>query len=190
VVRGVRDAEREFFRLAGSAACDHGALQTRTLSPVSSRTSLCRSRQFLPGKDLARPETGAAIFADDGLFPRQIPGSLAFPSLPPAAGNRSRAGLGGGSSWIRSNSLHCADTRNPAVVRRAYSAKIGARSVNSRCLLDRSSRLLLGGGWNKRSSRVLFFAGDRKVMHGNVDVPLPHDGSEFFHRHRCRQGAC
>jgi hypothetical protein len=27
-----------------------------------------------------------------------------------------------------------------------------------------------------------------KVIHGNVDVPLPYDGPEFFDGHQCRQG--
>ena len=50
---------------------------------VGSRTSLCRSRQFLPGKGFARPETGPRFLPTTVYFARQRLGSLAFPSPKP-----------------------------------------------------------------------------------------------------------
>jgi hypothetical protein len=59
--------------------------QTFRLEPVSvsSRTSLCRSRQFLPGKGLARTETGPRFLPTMDYFARQRRGSVAFPSPKP-----------------------------------------------------------------------------------------------------------
>jgi hypothetical protein len=82
---------------------DGGGLRIEPVS-VGSRTSICWSRQFLPGND-DEVRDCAAIFADDGLFRATETGfshvSLAeapgkSKTIPPAAGNRIRAGVHGG----------------------------------------------------------------------------------------------
>jgi ABC-type amino acid transport substrate-binding protein len=79
---------------AGAAAWYAGPLGEAT---VGSLTGLCQNRQFLPGKSLTGPETGAGIFGDEcplrdaetGALSRildQSPGKLKI--FPPALGNR------------------------------------------------------------------------------------------------------
>jgi hypothetical protein len=55
------------------------------LKPVSvgHRTGLCQHRELLPGKGLARPETGPRFLPTTVYFARQRLGSLAFPSPKP-----------------------------------------------------------------------------------------------------------
>jgi hypothetical protein len=83
-------------------------------SPLDSNRSrsgiepgLCPRRQFLPGKDLGRPQTGpgfsdaVAYLADRESFapPRQRPGKLK--TIPTAPGNRNCAGARGGTGRTR-----------------------------------------------------------------------------------------